>query len=345
MVTIANSFLELFAGRREKSVEKKKKKFLPMNIKRVFICDEERYDLPFHYYGRLYFSTSEFLKTPHLYRLVVLTGGEDLSPTLYGHRVNVRAGEPNFSRDAKDLLVAMTAIRCGIPIVGVCRGAQLLNIIAGGYLIQDCDNHRVWHDIVTKDGDVVEVSSTHHQMMVPPKDESTYELIAWAHPSRSKNCYIQSNKHPVKPPVQEPDCLYYPALKGLAMQYHPEYMEYASPAFELAGSLIEKYLGLQKIPRQLRDRFISLPKPKKTTLRERIESKLYNGMNKRTRVKFNGRLFLEEFMLNKTRKYQTQLMPKKQAAALAHKELEEILTNIKDADAPKDAVRASGVSE
>lgn len=313
-------------------------------VKRVFVCDEERYDLPFHYYGRLCFDVNKFMEKPYLYNLVVLTGGEDLNPSLYGQRMNKFCGTPNNKRDAKDLAVAYAAIRCGIPIVGVCRGAQLINIIAGGQMIQDCDNHTVWHDVITEDGDIMEVSSTHHQMMVPPKNQP-YKLLAWAHPSRTTACFSSSKKKPHKGPEKEPDCMYFPKQKALAMQYHPEYVAEGSPAFELSQKLIEKYLGVKRLNSKLRDTFISLPKPKQTRKVSLLKNGIYKSLSKEGRAEFSNREFMEGFMLNRVRKLRSQLMMEDQAIQIAAAELEEFLTAAQKGNEELDAVRASGASE
>ncbi|MEO8070476.1 MAG: gamma-glutamyl-gamma-aminobutyrate hydrolase family protein [Acidobacteriota bacterium] len=68
---------------------------------------------------------------------VLLTGGADVDPMHYGHdeRHPTLSLEP--ARDAYELAIARTALAKDLPLLGICRGAQLLNVAAGGTLFQD----------------------------------------------------------------------------------------------------------------------------------------------------------------------------------------------------------------
>jgi putative glutamine amidotransferase len=69
---------------------------------------------------------------------LVLTGAfTDLHAGLYGEVPRTTRGEPDFERDRVDLNVLTTALAIDLPVVGVCRGHQLLNIASGGNLYQD----------------------------------------------------------------------------------------------------------------------------------------------------------------------------------------------------------------
>ena len=67
---------------------------------------------------------------------IVIGGGDDIAPTLYGGelRVGVRL-DP--ARDAMEKAVLEAAFERGIPVLGICRGAQMLNIVLGGTLFED----------------------------------------------------------------------------------------------------------------------------------------------------------------------------------------------------------------
>jgi len=69
----------------------------------------------------------------------VVLGGSvvDLHPSLYGESPRVHLHTPNLERDARELRVLRAALQASVPLVGVCRGAQLLNIALGGSLYQD----------------------------------------------------------------------------------------------------------------------------------------------------------------------------------------------------------------
>lgn len=69
---------------------------------------------------------------------LVLTGAfTDLHAGLYGEVPRVARGEPDYERDRVDLGVLTAALAMDLPVVGVCRGHQLLNIASGGDLYQD----------------------------------------------------------------------------------------------------------------------------------------------------------------------------------------------------------------
>jgi putative glutamine amidotransferase len=69
---------------------------------------------------------------------LVLTGAHtDLHAGLYGEVPRITRGEPNLEHDRADLAVLTAALAIDLPVVGVCRGHQLLNIASGGDLYQD----------------------------------------------------------------------------------------------------------------------------------------------------------------------------------------------------------------
>lgn len=76
---------------------------------------------------------------------VLLAGGADIDAGRYRAVPHARADVPRTDRDATELAVLRRALRRGIPVLGVCRGAQLLNVALGGTLVQHLPE-RVGHD-------------------------------------------------------------------------------------------------------------------------------------------------------------------------------------------------------
>lgn len=68
---------------------------------------------------------------------LVMIGGEDFDPLLYGEEPVHGLGTVNNQRDAYDLALIREALKREIPLLGICRGLQGMNIIAGGTLHQD----------------------------------------------------------------------------------------------------------------------------------------------------------------------------------------------------------------
>jgi len=135
---------------------------------------------------------------------LLLTGGADLDPSLYG------ATQPHAAtygvdptRDCFELDLVAAALAADLPLLGICRGIQVLNVALGGSLIQDIPTevdstvpHRqqavglpadaVGHDIEIGDhpaiaglfdGEILGVNSFHHQAI----DRLASPLVAVAH--------------------------------------------------------------------------------------------------------------------------------------------------------------------
>lgn len=67
---------------------------------------------------------------------VLLPGGPDIDPALYRQEPEPETGEPDTARDAWEWAVAMKTISSGVPLLGISRGMQLINVVLGGDLIQ-----------------------------------------------------------------------------------------------------------------------------------------------------------------------------------------------------------------
>ena len=67
---------------------------------------------------------------------LVLAGGPDVDPARYGEEPLATTGEPRTGRDTVEFDLLDAALRYGVPVLGVCRGMQVLNIALGGNLRQ-----------------------------------------------------------------------------------------------------------------------------------------------------------------------------------------------------------------
>ena len=113
--------------------------------------------------------------------MLIFCGGEDFEPSRYGETNHPNLGEVNLRRDAWEFALADEAIRRRMPLLGICRGCQFLNIRFGGTLWQDLPSekagakvHRLEgeHEIAVKSGTCLSklvgststsVNSRHHQ--------------------------------------------------------------------------------------------------------------------------------------------------------------------------------------
>lgn len=190
----------------------------------------------------------------------VLTGGEDISPTLYGEEVGVntylylKKGETLPARDQMEVEEYKKVIELDIPIWGTCRGAQLLSAMAGGKLIQDMV-HYGSHKIYFYDKEYECTSnSLHHQMQYPYNmSKDNYKILAHSH--GQSTYYLDGSNKPMHMPeiiykagaqriIKEPEFVYYPKIKGLGIQGHPEMMSDRSDMVQVCHAflnlLIEK---------------------------------------------------------------------------------------------------------
>jgi len=164
-------------------------------------ASERRYELPRAYADAILAAGGLPIFLPHaqevagaylsmLDGLVVSGGNFDVPPDLYGERASPRLGETRPERTAfeKDLLEAALAAR--LPVLGVCGGMQLLNVVRGGTLFQDLPEETGLvgheqpppkdvpsHEVQVTPGTVLasvvgpaplSVNSTHHQAVKEP---------------------------------------------------------------------------------------------------------------------------------------------------------------------------------
>lgn len=75
---------------------------------------------------------------------LLLTGGADVAPELYGEPRHPRLGAVDSARDAWEIALVAEARRLELPVLAICRGIQILNVALGGALVQDipsqCDS-------------------------------------------------------------------------------------------------------------------------------------------------------------------------------------------------------------
>ena len=183
---------------------------------------------------------------------IILTGGEDIAPHFYGAEKHPKLGEVNYKRDLYDLTLFKLATDRNVPVLGICRGLQLINIGMGGTLYQDIPsekpsdvNHRpgnseVAHDVNLTPGSLIhrimgqnriQVNSKHHQGI--SKLAPGLKVSGWSTDSI--------------PEVIEA----YPHRQILGVQYHPE--DFAGKGDTLHGKLFSFLVDEAKVYKQAKD--------------------------------------------------------------------------------------------
>lgn len=199
-------------------------------------------------YNQLFKEFGEVLISPkniESCRLVVFTGGEDVSPAYYRHK-KLPQTMNNIERDKEETIIYTAATILDIPMVGICRGAQFLCAMNNGYLAQHVTGHTACtHDILssTHPDKVIPVKGDHHQMMLP---EGDFILEAWAE-SLSVAYHIGDESYDISKwnkngKIIEPEVVFWPSTHSLGIQYHPEWEYENSPGHKYFHYLMEKYI-------------------------------------------------------------------------------------------------------
>jgi len=162
---------------------------------------------------------------------LVLTGGADVDPAVYGRAPEAGLADTEPMRDAWELALLDAADARGLPVLCICRGVQLLNVARGGTLRQhvgvdegdghprfDEDGRNLAHGVDVAEGSLaaslygthLEVNSLHHQVV----EEVGRGLVVTG-----------------RSPDGTPEVLELEGRDVLGLQWHPELLERPDPAF------------------------------------------------------------------------------------------------------------------
>ena len=175
---------------------------------------------------------------------VVFWGGTDIHPSLYNEPRSRRsqAYEKPSQRDDFEWKVMKYCKLNDIPMIGVCRGAQMLCAFAGGRLVQHATGHNSGgHAMTTKNGEIIHTTSAHHQMLYPWDIE--HEVLAWSSHNLS-GTYLNGLDQEIdedKMPC-EPEVVWFPTVRGLAIQGHPEWVRRESDFAVYCNELVREYV-------------------------------------------------------------------------------------------------------
>lgn len=160
---------------------------------------------------------------------VIITGGGDVDPTRYGQEIYEKTGDVDDERDAFELAMVHAAIERDIPLLGICRGLQILNVALGGTLhqdlsdlYQDAHEHRQQSLKIHHEEKFQSVNLTpgNHLLRAMGIDEE-FEINSFHHQG------IETLAEPLQPMATAADGLIeavqHPGMTfGMAVQWHPE---------------------------------------------------------------------------------------------------------------------------
>lgn len=182
--------------------------------------------------------------------LVLFTGGTDINAKLYNEKPSPANDTPDENRDDFEVHVFLEAYHKGMPMMGICRGAQLLCVMAGGKLVQNqsnsCGRHHITPIINGEKQDDILVTSSHHQAQFPWPIKNfrllgfTYGICSFHHDGEGKEMVKTSKAN-----LPEVEDALYPQINALAIQSHPEWMY--PPADKNEMKTIAHYKRLLKL--------------------------------------------------------------------------------------------------
>ena len=167
--------------------------------------------------------------------LVCFTGGEDVSPELYGDKKH-QYTYSNPHRDAREIDLFEQYL--DIPKVGICRGGQFLNVMNGGRMYQHVQNHTRNHMLIDSGtGLRIPVTSTHHQMFMPHENAI---IIATAQELGRREWY---DRQRANEDVSNMDyeVLFYEDTNSLCFQPHPEFPGYKEMTTYFRNLLAQRF--------------------------------------------------------------------------------------------------------
>lgn len=174
---------------------------------------------------------------------LLLSGGSDIDPAYYGERAIPETDLPDRDRDFTEFSLTRWALDEELPILGICRGMQVINVALGGSLYQDlptqapeAERHNfapmpgttIAHTLRVQPGSQLaaiagtlrpQANSFHHQAVREPG--AGIEFVAWADDG-------------IAEALEVPDCPFV-----VAVQYHPEAMD---PSDETSRHLFEAFV-------------------------------------------------------------------------------------------------------
>ena len=114
---------------------------------------------------------------------IIITGGEDINPLFYNDTLNLKlCGDIDHRRDTLEKKLFDYAFENKIPLIGVCRGMQMINVARGGTLYGDIPSEIGTQVIHRNNGEVMhEIVLTESYPLIFPEGQDTFMVNSWHH--------------------------------------------------------------------------------------------------------------------------------------------------------------------
>ena len=176
---------------------------------------------------------------------LILTGGPDVDPLLFGEEPLAKLGTVNHPRDAYELTAIKAAEEFAKPVLGICRGAQIINVAYGGTLYQDLSyidgchlshfqtvtqSDILWHTVSAEPASALARITGHRQFPVNSYHHQAVKTVApgFSVTALSADGVVEAIEGPANQFI-------------LGVQWHPELLaESNQPALALFQALVEQ---------------------------------------------------------------------------------------------------------
>ena len=175
---------------------------------------------------------------------LMLTGGQDVHPRYFGEEPHAAIGRVNPRRDDLELPICQAAAEAYMPVLGICRGAQLINIALGGDVYQDLKTQYKDGELICHNQSAPTGAPFHH---VSIKEESRLHQILGTHQIDTNSFHHQAVRTlafgleavawAADGVIEAIESESHPFLMGV--QWHPERMLEDAPMMRLFEAFVE----------------------------------------------------------------------------------------------------------